>query len=57
MERWGQISERCGTCQHFPGNKKRCINNSRYEMNRIYANDYGKGYCNGYKKFTVDKEG
>lgn len=39
---------RCGTCKTFPGNKKRCPQNTRAKMTNVYANDYGKGHCLNY---------
>lgn len=42
------LKGRCGTCEHFPGNGKKCSKNTRKPNWNRYANDYGKGACDGY---------
>lgn len=39
---------RCGRCGHFPGNAKKCSENTRPYMTKVYANDYGRSHCDNY---------
>ena len=50
----GVMTGRCGTCEHFPGNSKKCQLDTVSTKNGIraavYANDYGDGFCKNYEK-------
>ena len=50
MKKSGIKSGRCGRCKCFPGNGKKCSENTRPKMTKVYANDYGKDYCDNYKE-------
>jgi len=41
---------RCGTCEKFPGNGKKCDDCTISTRIKVYANDYGNGSCGNYEQ-------